>query len=245
MENLQDVVANAMNISESEPVTETPTDASTETQNVEQPTESETTEQQVQQSDTNRDNSTIKQMREQIAQYKQRQQETETKLQRIADSMGKSVDEVLADIQAKEDKAKGERLGVSPEIAAQIRQQEARIKELEEQAIRDDFNNRATNFKREFNLNEVELNNFFQDAVSKGFDLLKKGVDLGTIYRAINFDRLSQAKEAEIRQQILNEMQQQRESANMVNNVQPQPTQVSSDDNAQDFVKTLKEQLKR
>ena len=74
MENLQDVVANAMNISESEPVTETPTDTSTETQPVEQPTESEPTEQQVQQPDTNRDNSTIKQMREQIAQYKQSMQ---------------------------------------------------------------------------------------------------------------------------------------------------------------------------
>lgn len=243
MENLENVVANAMNITGTEPVETTPTTTDTEPQTVEGQ-QAEQPAAQAEQPQATQDNSTIKQMREQLAQYKQQQQDTERKLQRIADSMGKSIDEVLADIQAKEDKVKGDRLGVSPEIAAQIRQQEARIKELEEQSIRDDFNNRANNFKKEFNLNEVELNKFFQDAVSKGFDLTRKGTDLGVIYRAINFEKLSAAKEAEIRQQILNEMQQQRESANAVNNVYNQPaTSSSADDNDYDFVKTLKQQF--
>lgn len=162
------------------------------------------------------ENSTIKQMREQISQSKKEAQRANGLLARIAKAQGLSVEQLEADITEKENKKRGEELGVSPEVAAQLAAQERRIQELETQNTRMDFNNRVDAFQREFKLTPEATMEFLQTAQQQGFDVLKPGVNLSTIYRAVNFDRLSKAKEAEIRQQILNEMQQQRENSNSI-----------------------------
>lgn len=162
------------------------------------------------------ENSTIKQMREQISQSKKEAQRANGLLARIAKAQGLSVEQLEADITEKENKKRGEELGVSPEVAAQLAAQERRIQELETQNTRMDFNNRVDAFQREFKLTPEATMEFLQNAQQQGFDVLKPGVNLSTIYRAVNFDRLSKAKEAEIRQQILNEMQQQRENGNSI-----------------------------
>lgn len=162
------------------------------------------------------ENSTIRQMREQISQSKKEAQKAQELLARIAKEQGISVEQLEEHITAKENKRRGEELGVSPEVAAQLAAQERRIQELETQNTRMDFNNRVDAFQREFKLTPEATMEFLQNAQQQGFDVLKPGVNLSTIYRAVNFDRLSKAKEAEIRQQILNEMQQQRENGNSI-----------------------------
>lgn len=162
------------------------------------------------------ENSTIKQMREQISQSKKEAQRANGLLERIAKAQGLSVEQLEEFVTEKENKKRGEELGVSPEVAAQLAAQERRIQELETQNTRMDFNNRVDAFQREFKLTPEATMEFLQNAQQQGFDVLKPGVNLSTIYRAVNFDRLSKAKEAEIRQQILNEMQQQRENGNSI-----------------------------
>lgn len=193
--------------------------------------------------DTN--NSTIKQMREQISQHKKEAQKANELLARIAKEQGISIEQLEEHITAKENKRRGEELGVSPEVAAQLAAQEHRIQELETQNARIDFNNRVDNFQREFNLTPEATMEFLQAAQQQGFDVLKQGVNLSTIYRAINFERLSQAKEAEIRQQILNEMQQQRENSNNIpgNAVVP-PAGNSEDMSDKEFKASLFNSLK-
>lgn len=169
------------------------------------------------------ENSTIRQMREQISQSKKEISQSKKEAQRanellarIAKEQGLSVEQLEASITEKENKKRGEELGVSPEVAAQLAAQERRIQELETQNTRMNFNNRVDAFQREFKLTPEAVMEFLQTAQQQGFDVLKPDVNLSTIYRAVNFDRLSKAKEAEIRQQILNEMQQQRENGNSI-----------------------------
>lgn len=255
-QNLQNAVANAMGITEvteqggntpeSQPSTDT--QANVTTDNV-QAQETSNTQTEVTQNNSTTttttenkgESSTIKGMREQLANQKAEYKKLEDDLKRIEGLLGKSREEILAEAQQKADKAKADSLGVSPEVAKTIREQEQRIKELEQASIREDFNNRANNFRREYNLNDKQLSDFFNDAIQKGFDLMRKGTDLGVIYRAINFDKLSAAKEAEIRQNILNEMQQQRENANGFTNVnnQANTTDSSLSGTNQDFVKAI------
>ena len=195
----------------------------------------------------NQDNSTIRQMREQLSQSKKEAQKQKELLERIAREQGISIEQLEESITAKENKRRGEQLGVSPEVAAQLAAQEARIKELEEQNTRIDFNNRVNSFQNEFKLSPEETMTFLQDAQAQGFDVLRPGTNLSTLYRAINFDRLSKAKEAEIRQQILNDMQRQRENANQVPGTSPVPTTPSAQDDMSDkeFKASLFNSLKK
>lgn len=195
----------------------------------------------------NQDNSTIRQMREQLSQSKKEAQKQKELLERIAREQGISVEQLEESITAKENKRRGEQLGVSPEVAAQLAAQEARIRELEEQNTRIDFNNRVNNFQSEFRLSPEETMTFLQDAQAQGFDVLRPGTNLSTLYRAINFERLSKAKEAEIRQQILNDMQRQRENANQVPGTTPVPASPNAQDDMsdKDFKASLFNSLKK
>ena len=191
-------------------------------------------------------NSTIRQMRDQISSQKEENSRLQNLLQRVADERGVSIEQLEADIQAKEDKRRAEAMSVPPEVAKQIRLQEERIKQLEEQATMDDLMHRVDNFKHTTGLNDQQTIDFLKDAQTRGFDPVRRGTDLVTLYRAINFDRLSQAKEAEIRQQILNDMQRQREQGNAISNPSPiaNPSDTPDEISDAEFIKQLKKNLK-
>ena len=191
------------------------------------------------QQDGQEDNTVIRQMRDQLNKYKQEGAKDRALLQKIADSQGISLEELEASIQAKEDKKKAETMGVSPEIAARMRQQDERIQQLEQQSIQEDFNHRANAFAREYRLNEQQMQEFYKQAMANGIDILKKGVNLTVVYRALNFDRLSKESEASIRQQILNDMQAQRENANGVPAVTSNPANPEDNTNDSDFKRAL------
>lgn len=179
------------------------------------PNSNESTTQVTQPSSTE-DNSTIRQMREQISKHKSELERSNNLLKRLAEERGITVEQLEEDLKAKEDKAKAQSMNISPEVAKQIRLQEERIQQLEQQAIQEDLMHRVTAFKKETGLDDQQTLQFLRDASAKGLNPIAKGTDLLILYRAMNFDTLSKAREAEIRQQILNEMQQQRESSNSV-----------------------------
>lgn len=251
-ENLEQQLASALNMDVAEEVQE-PVDQGTTTeqpeQPVEQPVESEAkpVEESTPQPKSSADNSTIKQMRDQISNQKNENTRLQNLLQRIADDRGISIEQLEEDLQAKEDAKVAKTMNVPPEVARQLRTQEERIKQLEEQSMRDDLMHRVDNFKRATGLNDQQTLEFLKEAQERGINPIIKGTDLLTLYRAINFDRLAEAKEAELRQQILNDMQRQREQANDVlgsgstQNVSGN-SEVSISD--QDFIKELKQNLK-
>ena len=239
MENLQNAVASALGEeTTSEVQTQEVQNTEPETTTVETPQEP-TTETPTTNNNVNKDNATIRQMREQIANEKRERQKAQELLQRIADEKGIEVSKLEEELQAKADQRKANQLNVSPEIATQMRMQEQRIRELEEQNTRIDFNNRVDRLQQEQGLTENQVLEFLQNAQAKGFNPLTKGMDLNVLYKAMNFEKISKAKEASLRQQILNEMQQQREKGNTVVSVKPAPQNTQEVESPDDFMKSL------
>lgn len=252
MNNLQSQVASALGI---EPAVETNgTETQTEvidnnadvTQNPEvtQETTNPNSESvtQVDNQNNSTDNSTIRQMREQISKLKSESERSNNLLKRLAEERGVSVEQLEDDLKAKEDKAKAQSMNISPEVAKQLRVQEERIQQLEQQAIQEDLMHRVDAFKKETGMNDAQTIQFLKDAQAQGLNPINKGTNLLTLYRAMNFETLSKAKEAEIRQQILNDMQQQRENSNSVtgNAGTTNPVQQTNNDSSpQDLMKDL------
>lgn len=203
--------------------------------------QTQTTEPNAQQPN-NTENSTIRQMREQLSKQKSDLERSNNLLKRLAEERGVSVEQLEEDLKAKEDKAKAQSMNVTPEVAKQLRVQEERIQQLEQQAIQEDLMHRVEAFKKETGFDDQKTLQFLRDAQAQGFNPLNKGTNLITLYRAMNFDTLSKAKEAEIRQQILNEMQQQRENSNSITGGAgtTNPTQPGNDDRSpQDLMNDL------
>lgn len=243
MENLQTQVESALGLNTDSEVQTTGTSTETDTtSDVAQTTPeagTDVTSETPTNNNVNKDNATIRQMREQIANEKRERQKAQELLQRIADERGIDITKLEEELQSKADQRKASQLNVSPEIAAQIRMQEQRIKELEEQNTRIDFNNRVDLLQKEQNLTENQVLEFLQNAQAKGFNPLTKGMDLNVLYRAMNFEKLSKAKEASLRQQILNEMQEQREKGNNVVNIKQAPQKQQEVESPDDFMKSL------
>ena len=188
---------------------------------------------------TNTDNSTIRQMREQIAQEKKEKQRIEALLQRMADQQGKTIEQLEADLQANEDKKTAQNLNIPQEVATRMRIQEEQIKQLREESIRNDFNYRYNQLKQSTGLTDEKALTFLRDAQSKGFDPLTKGMDLTTLYRAMNFEALSQAKEAELKQKILNEMYNNPSGNTIPSTTSQVPSSKPVEDNPKQFVDEL------
>lgn len=245
MPELENQVAAALGLEPEQPETPaTPTEEEKTVEATEQTTTEQTPQQVEQPVQSNTDNSTIRQMREQIAQEKKERQKIEALLQRMADQQGKTIDQLEADLQANEDKKTAQNLNIPQEVATRMRIQEEQIKQLREESIRNDFNYRYNNFKQATGLTDDKALSFLRDVQSKGFDPLTKGMDLTTLYRAVNFEALSQAKEAELKQKILNEMYNN-PNANPIPSTSPQaPSPKPVEDNPKQFVDELFAQFK-
>lgn len=245
MPELENQVAAALGLEPEQPeAPATPTEEEQPVEATEQTTTEQTPQQVEQPVQSNTDNSTIRQMREQIAQEKREKQRIEALLQRMADQQGKTVEQLEADLQINEDKKTAQSLNIPQEVATRMRIQEEQIKQLREESIRNDFNYRYNNFKQSTGLSDDQALAFLRDVQGKGFDPLTKGMDLTTLYRAVNFEALSQAKEAELKQKILNEMYNN-PNANTIpatNSQVPSPKPV--EDNPKQFVDELFAQFK-
>lgn len=244
MPELENQVASALGLEPGQPETPATTEPAVAQEQIPENTTPEPPQTVETPASTNTDNSTIRQMREQIAQEKKEKQRIEALLQRMADSQGKTIEQLEADLQANEDKKTAQNLNIPQEVATRMRIQEEQIKQLREESIKNDFNYRYNNFKQATGLTDDKALAFLKDVQSKGFDPLTKGMDLVTLYRAVNFDVLSQAKEAELKQKILNEMYNN-PNANIIPTTTSQtPSPKPVEDNPKQFVDEIFAQFK-
>lgn len=153
-------------------------------------------------------NSVIKQMREAQKATKAEADKAKAVLQKIADQKGVSIEELEEQLQAEEDKKVATQKGIDPTIQKTLREQEARIKELETERMRTDFIIRADKLSQQFQLNSEAMEDFASKAADKGINIFAPGVDLVTVYRALNYENIVKADQARIRQEILAEIQQ-------------------------------------
>lgn len=182
-----------------------------------------------------------------VRQLRQQYDKASALLKRIAESKGLTVDELANSLQDEEDKKRAQSLNIPLEVQQQMRSQEEKIKNLELQNLRNDFDIRANRLKAEYQLNENQIIDFAETAKKAGFNIFTPGVDLVTLYRAMNYDTLTADLRNTIRQEVLAELQNS--NANVINNIpgtqQPTANNSGNDMNANDFMASLFQNLGR
>lgn len=196
------------------------------------------------------DNSTIKQMRETIKQTRESEARLKALLERAAKYNGTTVEELEQKIQAEEDKKNAQLKGIPTEVEARIREQEKRIRELEERNIAQDFNYRANNLIRNYNMTNEQFIQFAQSARDQGFDVTKPGLNLDLLYKSFNFDTLMNQHAEKVKQDLLSEMQRQRDNSSSNTNVKgtvpnPENRGSSNDISEEEFINDLVSKLNK
>lgn len=179
-----------------------------------------------------------------VRQLRQQYDKASALLKRIAESKGLTVDELANSLQDEEDKKQAQSLNIPLEVQQRMRTQEEKIKNLEMQNLKNDFDNRANRLKAEFQLNENQIIDFAESAKKAGFNIFTPGMDLITLYRVMNYDTLSTNLRNSIRQEVLTELQNG--NANVINNIPgtQQPSVSSGNDiNANEFMASLFQNL--
>lgn len=162
----------------------------------------------------NTENSTIRQMRDQLKQLKDSDAKHKALLERMAAANNMTIEELEAKIQADEDKKNATARGIPVEIEQRIREQEQRIRELEEQNRAQNFNVRANSLISKYGMNEQQFLDFAKDMMDKGFDIRKENMDLDLLYRANNFDTLMKSNVEKAKQDLLAEIERQKNNSN-------------------------------
>ena len=162
--------------------------------------------------------SPVKLLRQQYEATKSDLSKSNALLQRIANSRGITVEELQDAIQAEEDKRQAQNNNIPIEIQQRIRTQEEKIKNLEMQNLRNDFDLRAGKLKSEYQLNDQQVIDFAQKAEALGLNVFTPGLDLVTLFRAINYDSVVNDLKNSIRQEVLNELQNSN-NTNAINNI--------------------------
>lgn len=208
------------------------------------PTTEPETPQQPEQKDNN--NSVIKQLRDEI----KRSKANETRITKLLEKIGggASLEELEQKYQLEEDKKIATEKGIPTEIQSRMREQEARIKQLEEQNIAYNFNSRANQLMISENLNQQQFLEFAESAKNSGIDILKPNVDLQVVYRAINYDRLTKELVAKTKQEVLSGIEQQRlqssSPGSIKQSVPPKQNNNNDDLDEKSFVDSIFEKFK-
>lgn len=219
-----------------EPGAEVQTEQPT-TQDVNTPADG-TQQTQPEQPSTQPETNGFKQLRNQYDSVKKEHEQDRQLLQKVADSMGISVDQLAAKIQSEEDKKKAQANNIPVEIQQQLREQQEQIRQLEMQNIRANYESRAARLRAEYNLNDNQMIEFAEKAKNAGFNVFTPGLDLNILYRSMNYDSIVSGLKEQIRQEVLKELQ-----GNPTNNLSTLTPNPSSNNNnqmsEQDFMSKL------
>lgn len=176
----------------------------------------QTTESDVETKPTPPESNPVRQLRTQLETTKQEAAKHQRILQKLADAKGITVEQLEIQIQEEEDRKTAQAKGVPPEVQRQLREQQDRIRTLEEEGIRADFNRRAENFRREVALTDEAMVEFAKQAKSAGINIFTPGLNLTDLYRALNYSSISATMKEQIRQEVLREIEAQKKNGSTI-----------------------------
>lgn len=250
MENqtLEQGVADALGIgnteTQTEPVQQTGDNTGVKNPSTENTTETVEDNKQPEQTQTTQQPETngMKQLRTQYESTKQELDHKSQLLQRIADNMGLKLEDVEKKTQEDEDKKKATSNNIPIEVQRQIREQDEKIKQLEMQNLRANYDARISKLCAEHPLMENQIIEFAEKAKASGFNIFSPDLDLNLLYRAMNYDNIVDDLKKQIRQDILNEMQQGNQ-ASTVSNRTNTGNKPESEMSNQEFMNELMKEL--
>lgn len=147
-----------------------------------------------------RQNEAFAQMRVQLREQEKQNKQLTTVLQRLADAKGVDLATLLTSLDEDADKAAAEKQNMDPQMYRRIRQLEEAEQARSQEALQERFSRRLVEFNQEARLSDAELRQFFQEAADNGFDLINSNLNFMHVYRGLYHDKLTAAKEEEIRQ---------------------------------------------
>lgn len=181
----------------------------------------------------------MRQLRQQYEDVKKRSSESDALLKRIADSMGITVDKLSEKIQSEEDKKAAASKNIPTEVQQQLRQQEEKIRNLELANMKADYMNRSQKLANMYNLSENQMVDFARQAEQLGFNVFTPGLDMVTLYRAINYQTVEANLRNQIRQEVLAELQKGQQANTVQSNTNIPSNKSDGIDNSKDFMKQL------
>ena len=172
--------------------------------------------------DTNKSNP-MRELRNRYEEIKAQQQKERKLLERAAAKLGIPIEELETKLQEEEDKREAIAKNIPVETQRQLREYEQRLKALEEERIRENFNFRAMKLQQEYSLTQDQVLDFAQQARQAGFDIFKPEVDLNVLYRAFNLDNIIAATKEQTRQQVLAELKANKDTSPQTGQFRNQP----------------------
>ena len=155
---------------ETEPATETETETKTKTEETAEPAQDPT-------------NQAFAALRADNAKYKKFFND-------IKDKLGLDEDAFMTDVRDKALASKAKDMNVSPEVLKKMQEQEDRLNELTQADRQKTLMVSLQNLQQTYNLSNKDLQEFVQDTINKGVDLYDSVMDLSTLYKALNHDKL-------------------------------------------------------
>ena len=190
--------------------TENPTDVGTENPTPsETPTNPEGTDTQqpdtATQSDTN--NSAIRQMREAIEGKNRENSELKAQIEAIAQHLGVTPEEFLKQKEEESLKEKAQKNQTTPEVQKKLDEYDKYFAQQREAESRKIFNTNLSELMTNQNLTEAQAGEFLKDLTSKGIDVLNTPISHLDLYYAFNRENIMASEREKIRQEVLAEIQ--------------------------------------
>lgn len=188
--------------------------------------------------DDDKDSTVIKGMRASYRTEKTRADINAALIEKAAKNANLTVEEYTAKLEEDADKAEAEAKGVSPEVAKQLREQDTKIKQMEESQKRENFLKNIGALEKVQTLSGDQLKSFVTDAGAAGFDLGNPNVSFEAIYFALNHDSFEKTTREDERQKVYAEIELQKKQSPANSR-----TGVSGDvgkGNLDDFLKNVK-----
>jgi len=99
--------------------------------------------------------------------------------------------------------SKAKEMNISPELLSKIQEQEDRLKAYEQREKEKTFMLALDSLQREFKLDGKDVEEFVRTSVEKGVDLFNSQLDLQTIFKAMNHDKLVSEAVEKARQEFI------------------------------------------
>lgn len=188
--------------------------------------------------DSNKSNP-MRELRTRYEEIKAQQQKERQLLERAAAKLGIPIEELETKLQEEEDKREATAKNIPVETQRQLREYEQRLRTLEEQRIRENFNFRAMKLQQDYSLTQDQVLDFAQKARQAGFDILRPEVDLNVLYRAFNLDSIIATTKEQTRQQVLAELKANKDTSPQTGQFRNQPGSQQNTLSDSDFMSKL------
>jgi hypothetical protein len=157
-----------------------------------------------QEKDEDKDTNPMRQLRNNYKQVKAEKKTYEDAISKLAKQQGVSPDDLISKLQEESDEKEAKSKGISPEIQKQMREDQERIKNLEEENNRGQFVRKLSELQGDTKLDRTGLEQFIKDASARGFDLMTDAnVNFSDLYFAMNRDQIINQRVEQERQKWL------------------------------------------